>query len=50
MLSGKPLILRLKFLPPLDRAKLQLEMYLLGLAYFARLGDYGDDYFTDAVI
>ena len=25
-------------------------MYLLGSVYFTRLGDYGDDYFTDPVI
>jgi arachidonate 15-lipoxygenase len=41
----------LKFLPPLDRAKSQLDiLYLLGSVYYTRLGDYGDDYFTDPVI
>ena len=41
----------LKFLPPLESAKLQLDiLYLLGSVYYTRLGDYGDDYFTDPVI
>ena len=41
----------MKFLPPLDSAKLQLDiLYLLGSVYFTRLGDYGDDHFTDPVI
>ena len=41
----------LKFLPPLESAKLQLDiLYLLGSVYFTRLGDYGNDYFTDPVI
>jgi arachidonate 15-lipoxygenase len=41
----------LKFLPPLDRAKSQLDiLYLLGSVYYTRLGDYGDDYFTDPAI
>jgi arachidonate 15-lipoxygenase len=41
----------LKFLPPLEMAKLQLDiLYLLGSVYFTRLGDYGNDYFTDPVI
>jgi len=41
----------LKFLPPLDSAKLQLDiLYLLGSVYYTRLGDYGDSYFTDPVI
>jgi arachidonate 15-lipoxygenase len=41
----------LKFLPPLDRAKSQLDiLFLLGSVYYTRLGDYGDDYFTDPVI
>jgi arachidonate 15-lipoxygenase len=41
----------LKFLPPLDSAKVQLDiLYLLGSVYYTRLGDYGDDYFTDPVI
>jgi arachidonate 15-lipoxygenase len=41
----------LKFLPPLESAKLQLDiLYLLGSVYFTRLGEYGDGYFTDPVI
>ena len=41
----------LKFLPPLDRAKSQLDiLFLLGSVYYTRLGDYGDDYFTDPAI
>ena len=41
----------LKFLPPLDRAKSQLDiLYFLGSVYYTRLGDYGDAYFTDPVI
>ena len=38
----------LKFLPPLDIAKALLDiLYLLSSVYYTRLGDYGDDYFTD---
>jgi len=41
----------LKLLPPLEGAELQMEiLYLLGSVYFTRLGDYGDNYFTDPVI
>lgn len=41
----------LKLLPPLEAAELQMEiLYLLGSVYFTRLGDYGDNYFTDPVI
>ncbi len=41
----------LKLLPPLDIAELQLEVgYILGSVYFTRLGDYGNDYFTDPAI
>ena len=41
----------LKFLPPLESAKLQLDiLYLLGSVYYTRLGDYGDGYFTDPAI
>ena len=41
----------LKFLPPLDIAKALLDiLYLLSSVYYTRLGDYGDDYFTDPVI
>lgn len=41
----------LKFLPPLDIAKPLLDiLYLLSSVYYTRLGDYGDDYFTDPVI
>ncbi len=41
----------LKFLPPLETAKVQLDiLYLLGTVYYTRLGDYGDGYFTDPVI
>ena len=40
-----------KLLPPLEAAELQMEiLYLLGSVYFTRLGDYGDNYFTDPVI
>ncbi|MGA9996137.1 MAG: lipoxygenase family protein [Pyrinomonadaceae bacterium] len=38
----------LKFLPPLDIAKALLDiLYLLSSVYYTRLGDYGDNYFTD---
>jgi arachidonate 15-lipoxygenase len=41
----------LKFLPPLEIAKALLDiLYLLSSVYYTRLGDYGDDYFTDPVI
>lgn len=41
----------LKFLPPLETAKVQMDiLYLLGSVYYTRLGDYGDDYFTDPAI
>lgn len=41
----------LKFLPPLETAKLQLDiLYFLGSVYYKPLGDYGDDYFTDPAI
>jgi arachidonate 15-lipoxygenase len=41
----------LKLLPPLDVAVSQMEiLYFLSSVYFTRLGDYGDNYFTDAVI
>ena len=41
----------LKFLPPLDVAKALLDiLYLLSSVYYTRLGDYGDNYFTDPVI
>jgi len=41
----------LKFLPPLDIAKVLLDiLYLLSSVYYTRLGDYGDDYFTDPII
>ena len=41
----------LKFLPPLEMAKLQLDiLYFLGSVYYTRLGDYGDGYFTEPVI
>jgi arachidonate 15-lipoxygenase len=41
----------LKLLPPLDIAELQLNVgYLLGSVYYTRLGQYGDNYFTDPVI
>lgn len=41
----------LKFLPPLDIAKALLDiLYLLSSVYYTRLGDYGNDYFTDPVI
>ena len=41
----------LKFLPPLDIAKALLDiLYLLSSVYYTRLGDYGDNYFTDPVI
>lgn len=41
----------LAFLPSLDQAQSQLELtYTLGTVYYTKLGDYGDDYFTDATI
>ena len=41
----------LKFLPPLEIAKLALDiLYLLGSIYYTRLGDYGDGYFSDPII
>jgi arachidonate 15-lipoxygenase len=41
----------LKFLPPLDIAKALLDiLYLLSSVYYTRLGDYGENYFTDPVI
>ena len=41
----------LKFLPPLETAKLQLDiLYFLGSTYYKPLGDYGDDYFSDPTI
>lgn len=41
----------LKFLPPLDIQKALLDiLYLLSSVYYTRLGDYGDDYFTDPAI
>jgi arachidonate 15-lipoxygenase len=41
----------LKLLPPLDKAQSQLELvYTLGSVYYTRLGDYGDNYFTDPKI
>jgi arachidonate 15-lipoxygenase len=41
----------LNFLPPLDIAKALLDiLYLLSSVYYTRLGDYGDDYFTDPII
>jgi len=41
----------LKFLPPLEIAQALLDiLYLLSSVYYTRLGDYGDDYFTDPVI
>ena len=41
----------LKFLPPLDIAKALLDiLYLLSSVYYTRLGDYGNNYFTDPVI
>ena len=41
----------LKFLPPLDIAKALLDiLYLLSSVYYTRLGDYGNDYFTDPII
>ena len=41
----------LKFLPPLDIAKALVDiLYLLSSVYYTRLGDYGDNYFTDPVI
>lgn len=41
----------LKFLPPLETAKLQLDiLYFLGSTYYKPLGDYGDDYFSDPAI
>ncbi|MDC4205980.1 MAG: lipoxygenase family protein [Candidatus Manganitrophus sp.] len=41
----------LKFLPPLDIAKALLDiLYLLSSVYYTRLGDYGDNYFTDPAI
>ena len=41
----------LKFLPPLGIAQALLDiLYLLSSVYYTRLGDYGDDYFTDPVI
>jgi arachidonate 15-lipoxygenase len=41
----------LRFLPPLEIAKSALDiLYLLGSIYYTRLGDYGDNYFTDPVI
>lgn len=41
----------LKFLPPLDIAKSLLDiLYLLSSVYYTRLGDYGDDYFSDPTI
>ncbi|HEY0766167.1 MAG TPA: lipoxygenase family protein [Pyrinomonadaceae bacterium] len=41
----------LKFLPPLDIAKALLDiLYLLSSVYYTKLGDYGENYFTDPVI
>lgn len=41
----------LKFLPPLEIAKSLLDiLYLLSSVYYTRLGDYGNNYFTDPVI
>lgn len=41
----------LKFLPPLAIAKALLDiLYLLSSVYYTRLGDYGNNYFTDPVI
>jgi len=41
----------LKFLPPLEIAQALLDiLYLLSSVYYTRLGDYGNDYFTDPVI
>jgi arachidonate 15-lipoxygenase len=41
----------LKFLPPLDIAQALLDiLYLLSSVYYTRLGDYGNNYFTDPVI
>ena len=46
--SGKDF---LKFLPPLEIAKSLLDiLYLLSSVYYTRLGDYGNNYFTDPVI
>ena len=41
----------LKFLPPLGIAKSLLDiLYLLSSVYYTRLGDYGENYFTDPAI
>jgi len=41
----------LKFLPPLEIAQALLDiLYLLSSVYYTRLGDYGNDYFTDPAI
>ncbi|MCM3874468.1 MAG: hypothetical protein ND895_27570 [Pyrinomonadaceae bacterium] len=41
----------LKFLPPLEIAQALVDiLYLLSSVYYTRLGDYGNDYFTDPVI
>lgn len=41
----------LKFLPPLEISKALLDiLYLLSSVYYTRLGDYGDNYFTDPII
>lgn len=41
----------LKVLPPLETAKVQLDiLYLLSSVYYTRLGDYGEGYFTDPAI
>lgn len=41
----------LKLLPPLEKAQSQLELvYTLGSVYYTKLGDYGNNYFTDPAI
>ena len=41
----------LRFLPPMDIAKSLLDiLYLLSSVYYTRLGDYGNNYFTDPAI
>ena len=41
----------LTLLPPLDVAVSQMNiLYFLSSVYFTRLGDYGDNYFTDPII
>lgn len=41
----------LRFLPPLEISKALLDiLYLLSSVYYTRLGDYGENYFTDPII